>query len=137
MNIDFNLNNRYSRNHLFYNLYGADHLLVQKKLLSKHVTIIGCGGIGSHISYLLTTAGIGKITLVDNDIIEVSNLNRQFLFTEQDIGKKKTKILSRELKKRNSLIEINTIEININSEKDIKKYLSQIYMLYLQIIHLI
>ena len=69
----------------------------------------------------LVTAGIGKITLVDSDIIELSNLTRQFLFTEEDIGQYKVEILQRELLKRNSSTIISTLNLCIKSQLDMEK----------------
>ncbi|STZ08511.1 Sulfur carrier protein ThiS adenylyltransferase [Moraxella caprae] len=117
----FKLNDRYSRNFLYFNHEGADPILVQEKLKNSSVTIIGCGGIGNHISSVLATAGVGHIHLVDSDIIETSNLTRQVLFSEKDIQQLKTEVLYRELTKRNSEIKITTQNINIQSEYDVFK----------------
>lgn len=63
-----------ARDWLFYNLY-ADPVEVQAELTNKHVPIIGCGGIGAHVATMLRQAGVGQITLVDHDQIELSNLS--------------------------------------------------------------
>lgn len=118
---DFNSNERYSRNSLYYNYMGANSKDVQEKIQNSSVTLIGCGGIGNHLSYLLATSGIGRITLVDNDKIELSNLTRQVLFTEEDIGDSKTAVLKRELLKRRNDIAIDIIECTIASEEDLYK----------------
>lgn len=75
-----------------------------------HILILGCGGIGNLISVALATSGIGKLTLLDDDIIELSNLTRQFLFKRTDIGYKKTLTLKRELLARIEDLEIDTFE---------------------------
>ncbi|CAM3667453.1 HesA/MoeB/ThiF family protein [Rouxiella silvae] len=116
----FKGDDRYSRNSLYYNYMGANSKDVENKIANSSVTIIGCGGIGNHLSYLLATSGVGKITLVDNDEIELSNLTRQVLFTEDDVGKRKTEVLKRELLKRRNDITIEIIEKSINSEDDLK-----------------
>jgi len=87
----YNKNDRYSRNHLYYLLNGYDPSVVQTKIRHSHVAILGCGGIGNFISYGLVGAGIGHLTLIDDDIIERSNITRQVLFSNRDIGKKKSK----------------------------------------------
>lgn len=75
-------NNRYSRNHLHYQSYGMNPASVQYTLSQKVVIILGCGGIGNHVSAILASSGVGKLILVDNDVIEITNLTRQILFTE-------------------------------------------------------
>lgn len=61
----------------------------QLKLIQSKVLIIGCGGLGSPIIQYLAAAGLGELTLCDDDRIELTNLNRQLLFTPGDIGKYK------------------------------------------------
>ncbi|TBR37457.1 ThiF family adenylyltransferase [Marinomonas agarivorans] len=117
----FKLDDRYSRNKLYYNQLGGDPLEVQARIESKAVTIIGCGGIGNHVAYMLATCGIKKITLVDDDHIEISNLTRQVLFTENDINLPKTEVLKRELEYRNHSVEIDIVESNIKSIADLDK----------------
>ncbi|WP_054859658.1 ThiF family adenylyltransferase [Gracilibacillus sp. JCM 18860] len=66
----------------------------QALLGEKHVLIIGCGALGSSIAEMLTRAGIGKLTLIDRDYVEISNLQRQHLFTEADVQKKLPKVIA-------------------------------------------
>ena len=108
---------RYSRHSLYYSLYDNDATGVQEKLKNKHVAILGCGGIGNQVSISLATAGVGKLTLIDFDIIEKSNLTRQIMFTEADVGDYKCKVLKRELLKRNSEIIIDTVHLKITGDK--------------------
>ncbi|ABV36624.1 UBA/ThiF-type NAD/FAD binding protein [Shewanella sediminis HAW-EB3] len=61
----------------------------QASLLVRHVVVIGVGGLGSLVSQQLAAAGVGRLTLVDHDCVELSNLPRQLLFNESDIGKNK------------------------------------------------
>ena len=56
----------------------------QKLLRQKHVLIVGLGALGTHSSEILASAGVGKLTIVDRDYIEWSNLQRQQLYTEED-----------------------------------------------------
>ncbi len=116
----YNPSERDSRTLLFYNLFISQPDYVLQKMKSKHVLILGCGGIGNFIAYFLASSGIGKLTLVDMDTIELSNLNRQCFFTEEDVGKKKSEILKRELLKRNSSLEIDIIPFHITSEADLE-----------------
>ncbi|EJF75421.1 ThiF family adenylyltransferase [Bartonella alsatica] len=114
-------NHRYSRNHLHYQSYGMDPESVQHILSQKVVVILGCGGIGNHVSVILASSGVGKLILVDNDVIEITNLSRQILFTEQDIELPKTTVLQRELTRRNSQIEISELQMSITTKEDINK----------------
>lgn len=81
----------------------------QEKLKNSRVVIAGAGGLGSPIAIYLTAAGIGKIRIIDNDTVELSNLNRQILHWEIDIGKSKVDSAKDKLKKMNSQIEIEAI----------------------------
>jgi len=61
----------------------------QQKLLDSHVLIIGAGGLGSPAAMYLASAGIGQITIADNDEVELSNLQRQILHRNEDLGRPK------------------------------------------------
>ncbi len=71
---------RYSRQVLFSGI-GREG---QQRLLAGHVALVGCGGTGAASAALLARAGVGKLTIVDRDFVEPSNLQRQVLFTEED-----------------------------------------------------
>ncbi|HVR90678.1 MAG TPA: HesA/MoeB/ThiF family protein [Novosphingobium sp.] len=64
----------------------------QVALAGAHVVLIGCGGIGSPALQYLAAAGIGRLTLVDDDVVEASNLQRQTIFTPADIGRAKAEV---------------------------------------------
>ena len=104
---EYRQNERYSRNAIFYRLAGANPQITLEKLRQKTVAVIGCGGIGNYMTHILGLSGIGRLLLVDDDVIELSNLNRQFLFTEEDIGQYKIDIIERELRKRNGKIIVS------------------------------
>ena len=78
----------------------------QEKLQNASVLIVGCGGLGSPIAVYLAASGIGKIHLVDFDIVAVSNLHRQVFYSLEDIGKPKAEVLSQFIKKRAPFTEI-------------------------------
>ena len=86
----------------------------QEKLSRASVVILGLGGLGSVVSTYLTAAGIGYIRLIDRDMVEESNLNRQILYDEKDIGRWKAKIAEKKLKSMNSGIEIEGLSEEIN-----------------------
>ena len=69
----------------------------QKKLYNAKVLIVGIGGLGSPISLYLATAGVGKIGIVDADIVSESNLQRQILYNDSHIGKKKVCVAKEQL----------------------------------------
>ncbi|MCX7285845.1 MAG: HesA/MoeB/ThiF family protein [Novosphingobium sp.] len=77
--------NRFAR-HIVLPEVGA---MGQAKLASSHVVLVGMGGIGSPVLQYLAGAGVGRLTLVDDDVVEASNLQRQTIYTEADIGKPK------------------------------------------------
>jgi molybdopterin/thiamine biosynthesis adenylyltransferase len=78
----------------------------QKKLKKSHIVIVGMGGLGCASAIYLTAAGVGKITIIDFDVVELSNLNRQVLYGEEDIGEKKVFVAQRRLSKLNPQAEI-------------------------------
>jgi molybdopterin/thiamine biosynthesis adenylyltransferase len=86
----------------------------QERLKKANLFIAGAGGLGSPISIYLSVAGVGTITLVDKDIVEQTNLNRQILHYEKDIGRKKTASAEEKLTALNPDITINVIETTID-----------------------
>ncbi len=104
---------RYSRQILFPPI-GKDG---QRRLLNSSVTIIGCGALGSVTSNLLARAGVGKIRIVDRDFVEITDLQRQFIFDEEDVRKRMPKAMAvrEKLKKVNSEITIEGIISDANA----------------------
>ncbi len=88
----------------------------QLKLTNSHVIVVGCGALGSVAAELLVRAGVGKVTLVDRDLVEMSNLQRQSLFSEGDVGKAKALAAKDVLGKINSQIKINVMVIDLDFE---------------------
>jgi adenylyltransferase/sulfurtransferase len=78
----------------------------QERLKNSHVLIAGIGGLGCASATYLTAAGVGKITLIDFDVVELSDLNRQVLYWEEDKGKQKVLVARRRLFRLNPAIEI-------------------------------
>jgi molybdopterin/thiamine biosynthesis adenylyltransferase len=77
-------------------------------LWEKHVCVVGCGGLGGHIIELLARVGVGTLTVVDGDVFEASNLNRQILCEEGHIGKKKAETAALRVSKINSAVTVIT-----------------------------
>ena len=88
----------------------------QQKLKECSIVVIGAGGLGSPALLYLAAAGIGNITIVDGDLVESSNLHRQVLYNESDIGTKKAETAAKKLKEINSQIKINFISEFLNEE---------------------
>lgn len=88
----------------------------QKKLAAKRVTVIGAGGLGSPVLTYLAQAGVGTLRLIDFDTVGTTNLNRQFLYTEKDIGRKKADAAKEKLMLLNSEILIEARDAKLTKE---------------------
>ena len=87
----------------------------QDKLLNSSVLVVGSGGLGCPALQVLVSSGIGKIGIVDFDVVEIQNLHRQFLFDEKDIGFPKVIVAEKHLKNRNSEAEIEIFNERITT----------------------
>ncbi|WP_448210966.1 molybdopterin-synthase adenylyltransferase MoeB [Colwellia sp. MEBiC06753] len=97
----------------------------QEKLWNSKVLIIGVGGLGCAVSQYLVASGIGEFTLVDDDAVDRTNLQRQVLHGEQDIGINKCQSAKYTLSQINSEVKINTIEQRLSGQalaKEIKQH---------------
>ncbi|CDO35635.1 HesA/MoeB/ThiF family protein [Novosphingobium sp. KN65.2] len=81
----------------------------QMALTDAHVVLVGCGGIGSPALQYLAAAGIGRLTLVDDDVVDVSNLQRQTIFTPSDIGKPKAEAAAEWVRRFDLGLEVRAI----------------------------
>ena len=88
----------------------------QRKLKSASVLLIGTGGLGSPLGLYLASAGVGRIGLVDFDVVDFTNLQRQVLYTTEDVGKPKCEIAKARLKAINPHITIETHEARLTSD---------------------
>lgn len=88
----------------------------QQKLLNSRVLLIGVGGLGSPVALYLAGAGVGKLTLVDPDQVELSNLQRQILHDGETIGLPKVESARRRLQTLNSEVEVQTIAHRLEGE---------------------
>jgi len=95
-------------------------ILGQKKILNSKVLIVGMGGLGCPIAEFLTRSGIGSLGIVDHDLISLSNIHRQTLYDEKDLGKFKVKIAKKKLTNINSKTKIDIYNFNLNKKKFIK-----------------
>jgi sulfur carrier protein ThiS adenylyltransferase len=92
------------------NVPGTRNILSQKT-----VAVAGCGGLGSNVAVALVRAGIGKLIVADFDVVELSNLNRQYFFIS-DVGKNKTDALAEHLLSINPRIKIERHFLKLNRE---------------------
>ena len=88
---------------------------IVKKLKKAKVCILGLGGLGSNVAVLLARSGIGYLKLIDFDVVEASNLNRQ-QYRISHIGMKKTEAIKTIIKEINPFVEIDTLDIKVDRE---------------------
>ena len=91
----------------------------QKKILSSKILIVGIGGLGCPAAENLTRAGVGTIGLIDNDVVNLSNIHRQSLFNSKDVKKHKVSVAAKKLKEINPLTKIKIYKSRLE-EKNIK-----------------
>ncbi|MDR2338772.1 MAG: molybdopterin-synthase adenylyltransferase MoeB [Deltaproteobacteria bacterium] len=103
---------RYSR-HLLLPEVGLDG---QRRLKAAKVLIVGTGGLGAPLALYLAAAGVGTIGLVDNDLVEMSNLQRQVIFSTRDLKRPKVAAAADRLKGLNPDIEIRTHNLTLGSK---------------------
>ncbi len=99
--------------HLILNEFGSEK---QERLKNSSVLVVGAGGLGSPVLLYLAAAGVGKIGIVDSDNVDNSNLQRQVIFDEADIGKNKAEASTWALHKKNSLSSYRSYPFRITSE---------------------
>lgn len=92
---------RYSR-HIIMSQFGTAG---QEKLKQATVMVVGAGGLGCPVIQYLTAAGVGKIGIADADVVSLSNLQRQILFTEAEIGQSKAEVVAQKMKQLNANVE--------------------------------
>jgi molybdopterin/thiamine biosynthesis adenylyltransferase len=103
---------RYSR-HMLLPTVGA---MGQKKLLNARVLLLGAGGLGSPAAFYLAAAGVGTIGIVDFDTVDLSNLQRQILHRQEDVGKPKVESAMRTLKALNPDVDVVPFRTRLYSD---------------------
>ena len=96
----------------------------QQALLSAKIAILGAGGLGSPVIANLATAGVGNIIICDDDVVDLSNLNRQFIYRESDVGQPKTIHAKRFIQDINLDVTVELRQEMIN-ENSLTKILSE------------
>ena len=121
LKLDKNQLEKYSRQIILKNI----GVLGQKKILNSKVLIIGMGGLGCPIAEFLTRSGVGTLGIVDDDIVNISNIHRQSLYDQKDLNKSKVKIAQKKLNNINAKTKINIYNFRLDKKnfvKIIKKY---------------
>ena len=103
---------RYSRHIIMPNVGSVG----QRKLINSRVLVVGAGGLGSPVSLYLSLAGVGTIGIIDFDVVDVSNLQRQILHSDSDVGKRKVESAKETLENHNPEVDVITHELPLNSE---------------------
>ena len=89
-------------------LVGEDNI---QKLNQAHVIVFGVGGVGGYVVEALVRSGIGHITIVDNDVISLSNLNRQIIATQETIGQKKVDVMKKRILSIHPECDVTTLDM--------------------------
>lgn len=125
----YNIDERYLPNVNYFSRfvkYGKNSYDIQKIINSSTFLLLGLGGGGANILTLLSGLGPKKIKIVDYDRVEKSNLGRQLLYKEADIGQLKAEVAARSIRKLNSQIEIEPNNQKIENYHDVLKYIDGI-----------
>lgn len=103
---------RYSR-HILLDEIGIEG---QERILAAHVLIIGAGGLGSPAALFLASAGVGRITLVDDDVVDLTNLQRQIAHTTARVGAPKVESAAQAMRAINPLVDIRTRRERVDAQ---------------------
>src|SRR3982074_1947101 len=109
---------RYARHLILPEVGGAG----QRKLLGSSVLLLGAGGLGSPAAMYLAAAGVGRIGIVDFDVVDASNLQRQLLHGHDDIGKPKVESAAETLRNLNPDAQVDAINEHLNSETAMRTF---------------
>jgi molybdopterin-synthase adenylyltransferase len=92
---------------------------VQRRLRSSEVVVLGCGGLGTWALGALAGVGVGRFVLVDHDTVELSNLNRQILYGEPDLGRQKVAVAAEWLERFDASIDVVTVARRVEGAADL------------------
>jgi molybdopterin/thiamine biosynthesis adenylyltransferase len=96
---------RYSR-HILLNEWGVDG---QERVSQSHALVVGAGGLGSPAALYLASAGVGQITLIDHDVVDVTNLQRQIAHTQDRVGQLKVESLKKAIEQINPEVQVHCV----------------------------
>lgn len=100
----------------------------QQKLMEAHVLIMGLGGLGSPVAMYLAAAGVGKLTLVDFDTVEITNLQRQIIHSTDSLGQSKVESAAQRMRQLNPEVEIVCVDRTLE-QPDLESLLSDVSLL--------
>ncbi|KYC91161.1 hypothetical protein B4102_3811 [Heyndrickxia sporothermodurans] len=127
---DLNVPKHLERNVFFYEIKSENHDEnpndVQRKLMKIHITLIGCGGIGTVVLKNLIGLGFSTFMLIDYDSVNISNLNRQLYYSSKDVGLSKVRVLKKRILDFNPNISIDIREDKIGSSADFLRIIEKI-----------
>jgi molybdopterin/thiamine biosynthesis adenylyltransferase len=115
---------RWTRNLSFFEGYSnlrTSKYDLQRRLQQSRVVLLGAGGVGSHILFGLAAMGVEDLRIVDFDSIELSNLNRQILYTEADIGRAKAEAAAERIRAFNPRVRVDAVQERIGSAADVRR----------------
>lgn len=88
-----------------------------EKLANSHVLVAGLGGVGAYAAEQICRAGVGKMTIVDSDVVNLSNCNRQLIALTTTVGKSKAELMKERLLQINPNLQLNALQIYLKDEK--------------------
>ena len=103
------MNERYAR-HVIIPEIGEEG---QRRLRKARVLVVGAGGLGSPVLYYLGAAGVGRLGVADDDVVSLSNLNRQILYSSEDVGESKARQAAARIKKLNPDVDVVPYELRV------------------------
>jgi molybdopterin/thiamine biosynthesis adenylyltransferase len=115
---------RWERNINFFGSYvhlGENKYELQRRLLDCRLTLLGLGGLGSHVLLDAAAMGIGHVRIVEFDTVELSNLNRQILYTDADIGRPKIEVAAERVRAFNPRIDVEPMPGKITGTSDVMR----------------
>jgi molybdopterin/thiamine biosynthesis adenylyltransferase len=118
---------RWKRNLGFFETYAdlsTNKYTMQERLIDRRVGMMGCGGVGSHVSLDLLGLGVGDLKVLDCDKVELSNLNRQILYKESDIGERKVELAVNRLREYHPTAVITGVDKLLSSADDVYDFVS-------------
>lgn len=114
-----------SRMNLYLSIFKNEYKNYEEIFKNKKILILGLGGIGSNVINILVRSGFQNFIIIDNDIVEESNLQKQFFYNQEDIGKLKTNVVSKKISAYNNEINVKEVNVLIETEEDIEEYISE------------
>lgn len=120
------MDERYFSNLAFFGAFATSEIsraALQRRLSSAHVLMLGTGGLGSNVLQSLAGLGVGRLTLLDHDIVEPRNFARQFVYRERDVGQSKVRRAANWVREFDSRIDVTAVERRVEGPGDVAELL--------------